>query len=267
MKIAIFGFGFVGQAVALSYLDRSQVLVYDPSPEARARAEALGFRTFEDHCDLGMCEAVFVCVPTPARADGSCDDQYLRAAVGAALYVAPTIICKSTAPVSVYEQFDPHLVAFVPEFLRAATADQDYLTQPRVVIGADSANLRERVSYVLGLSRLNGTPVTFVPRNAAIIGKYAHNCALAVKVAVMNEMYGLAQAQGVEWTDVTAVLVDTNAGTSHTKVPGPDGTRGFGGACFPKDLKAALHEIEQVENQTMNRLPAYVLAAATEWSQ
>lgn len=270
MHIGIMGFGFVGQAVAKSYLPADgsvEVTVYDPNFDATCRAQTLGFATVGDWTDMGRKDAIFVCVPTPEKKDGSCDDQYLRQAVEAALELTPTVICKSTAPVSVYKQFDPALVAFVPEFLRAATADEDYMTQEHLIIGSDERSLTERVYQALWASQLSVSRdnVHTMSRASAIMGKYTHNVALAVKVAVMNEMYDLAVEVGADWSDVRDCLLGTNAGTSHTHVPGPDGQRGFGGACFPKDLNAMRHL--QADLCTFDPFQTSLFSAASRWIQ
>lgn len=273
MYIGIMGFGFVGQAVATSftppYAKDVTIGVYDPDPVARAKAEAAGYKVYDYHGDMGRPDAVFVCVPTPflESAESKCDSHMLEEAVAAALEITATVICKSTAPPSVYKQFDPCLVAYVPEFLRQATATEDYLNQTSFVVGSDHHVLTDTVVKVLQASVLCDCDVWRVSRTAAVIAKYAHNVALAVKVSVMNEMYGLAVAHDTDWEDVRTVLNDTAVGMSHTQVPGPDGTRGFGGACFPKDLQAALAEISHLRRTSFLVLNTPVMEAATRWSQ
>lgn len=271
MTIAILGFGFVGQAVASSF-PKDQLFICDPDAEACQRAVDLGYSATPYPEDMALnYDAVFVCVPTPAldarHQQGPCDPQYLIRAVTQALTMTATVICKCTAPASVYERFDPHLVAFVPEFLRAATADQDYAAQQQVVIGADSRDLFDRVVKVFNQSSLVNKDKLHIRRNAAVMVKYTHNIALAAKLAIMNEMYQVAQAYGVSWSDVVAGLQWTNAGGSHTNVPGPDGKLGFGGGCFPKDLQAMLYEIRDLNQAGGRYLPWGVMQAVNNWNQ
>lgn len=269
LRLAIFGFGFVGHAVACSYYGQKDVsiVVIDPDANKRQDAIKLGFHAMEIADEMEV-DAAFVCVPTPEREDGSCDDGYLRAAVRSAMNVTDVIICKSTAPVGVYESFDELRVAYVPEFLRQESACTDYISQKQVIVGACNRALAASVATVMQASLLGKRiQCRWVARSAAVYGKYVHNVSLAVKLAVMNEMYGLACARGIPWHEITQVLEGTNAGGSHTKVPGPDRRTGFGGACFPKDLRAAIADFTSVSAATGKELNHGTLLAAREWIQ
>jgi UDPglucose 6-dehydrogenase len=80
----------------------------------------------------------------------------------------------------------------------------------------------------------------------AALAKYIINSFLATKVVFMNEMYQLAETQGYSWQKVRSLIdTDERIGRSHTRVPGPDGTFGFGGMCFPKDTLALLEYAKQ----------------------
>lgn len=279
MNIGIIGYGYVGEAVAESYRF-TDLTVCDVAPAAleKAAKQVLGVanpcgmvrRVVGDVRDMATYQgvyrrydAVFVCVPTPARPDGSCDDSVLVSVVKEviALGLTDTIICKSTAPVETYRGFPKSVVAFAPEFLRQASSVLDYLNQKRIVIGVDESELAQRCVQVFRKA-FRTEEIRCISRDAAVMVKYTHNVSLAVKVAAMNECHLLAQHYGVRWDEVQRGLERTVVGNSHTQVPGPDGKAGFGGACFPKDMHAFLHMVKGVAGTHFN-----TIQAAMGWCQ
>jgi UDPglucose 6-dehydrogenase len=285
MKIGVIGYGFVGAAVVHSFRNRAELHICDIDENARNRAirNLSGVGASESgsndrppaiykdmHLMPPKLDAVFVCVPTPQGDAGVCDSRVLIEVVDDLCVhdVAPTIICKSTAPVSVYNRFPKDRVAYVPEYLRAAHAIEDYMRQQVMVIGANCPELAERVVAVFAESWSNTTPHLTIPREAAVLAKYAHNVSLAAKVAVMNEVYEMASAYGIDWADVRAGFSGTNVAGSHTQVPGPDGKRGFGGACFPKDVQAFLAEVRLLQKELGTVFPpCRTVEAVAGWIQ
>jgi len=258
--IGIVGHGFVGGAVARGFLKRGQpcmaydvisgwhVAGYDKLPQCD------GLKNISEHF-VEHCEVIFVCVPTPMNmADGACDTSIVNevlwklneAARARPLGEAmPTVIIKSTVPPgscrvwqAAYQDIG---IVFNPEFLRENFAQEDFDSQTYTILGGEmlatynAAKLYERAfGSELVILRCTGTEAEFV--------KYATNAFLATKVALANEFAAVCDKIGVSWEDVATLLKnDQRLGATHWDVPGPDGKRGFGGKCFPKDLNGMMH--------------------------
>ena len=239
-KIGIVGLGFVGSAIKESMVFSDQeIVIIDP---------AKGYtNTYQDLID---CEGVFVCVPSPQGDDGSCDTSILESVLQnlqSTGYIG-VIISKCTAPPDVYEQLNnqyPNLV-HAPEFLTAAKANSDYANGTFAIIGGKvTAYVREAERIIrIGQSQLN--QVQYCSIGEASLAKYTINCFMSTKVIFMNEIYNLANKMGLNYdTIANMVKMDKRFGTSHMQVPGPDGSFGFGGACFPKDTSALLKIAEE----------------------
>ena len=241
MRIGIVGHGYVGSAI--SWAHRSDELVIrDPKMKDSASLD-----------QFKGCDAIFICVPSPCidptLENGHCDSSILEQTLKELLFVVINkqipIICKSTAPPSVYERLQkeyPNIV-HVPEFLTAANATIDYTDADYCIIGGDydwAVKAREVIRH--------GRPMvqdkfTIVPIKVAALFKYMMNSYLATRVTFMNDFKLLADAEGVEWNDLTYLAKhDGRIGYSHMDVPGPDGQYGWGGTCFPKDIAAILDE-------------------------
>jgi len=240
-KLGIVGLGFVGGAIkeSMSYADMNLVTI-DP---------AKGYtNTYQDMID---CEGVFVCVPSPQGDDGSCDTSILENVLQNLQSIGYTgvIISKCTAPPDVYEQLNnqyPNLV-HAPEFLTAANANADYVNGKFAIIGGKvRAYVREAERIIrMGQQHL-GDNVQYCSIGEASLAKYTINCFMSTKVIFMNEMYNLATKMGLDYNTIAnMVKMDKRFGTSHMQVPGPDGSFGFGGACFPKDTLALLKIAEE----------------------
>jgi UDPglucose 6-dehydrogenase len=230
MKIGIIGYGYVGKAVAASY---DEILISDPAyPDISKPLSEL----------KSQCDAIFVCVPTPQSDDGSCDTGILELVIEQLLGYQGIIICKSTAGPSVYqhlEQTSGLKLAHVPEFLTQVNAVDDYLRPKKIVVGC-RRNIIEEVTNVIVNSKVHFSgKIEYCAIGEAAFFKYIANTFLAMKVIINNEYYDLAQELGLDWAVLTDIAkTDTRLGDSHWQVPGPDGSRGFGGACFPKDTQA-----------------------------
>ena len=279
MKVGIVGYGFVGAAVAESFVGRVDLTICDVSMDARnrvikelsGRGRAFGAPQLASEIakmPTGL-DAVFVCVATPPGVGGACDDSLLVKAVNDLLYygITDTIISKCTAPVSVYAKLPSDTVAYSPEYLRAAHAKTDYANQSVVIVGANNVDLAVRVGNVYQNSSLMATPINMIAREAAVMAKYVHNVSLAVKVAVMNEMQAYANLHHLDWDEVISGLRGTVAAHSHTQVPGPDGRHGFGGACFPKDVAAYLADVEALQREIGDIPHSVINQAFFSWCQ
>ena len=188
------------------------------------------------------CDFVFLCVPTPLRADGETELSYLNSALAS---VAPqmrsgaVVVTKSTVPVGTAPKIAAALgrtdvsVASNPEFLREGSAVDDFLAPDRIVIGADENAVAARVAE---LYRNVDAPLIRCDPTSAETVKYAANAFLAAKVSFVNALAAVCEAVGA---DVDAVLegvgADHRIGSAYLQ-PGP----GWGGSCLPKDTRALI---------------------------
>lgn len=253
LKIGIIGLGFVGSAIEAAYLGdpRLKIVTLDNDPKKEC------FGTYEELVDA---DAVFVCVPSPQSEDGSCDTGILSDVLSKLKNYHGVIISKSTAPPDVYEslqELHPNLV-HAPEFLTAANAVKDYARGKLLIIGGKVLSYIREAERIIMIGQREIERTVYCSIGEAALIKYTINTFLATKVIFMNEMSNLAEKMGYQWSTIEqAITQDPRIGKSHTKVPGPDGYYGFGGACFPKDT-AALLKFAESQNVSMNVLDAAV---------
>ena len=240
-KIGIVGLGFVGNAIKDNMEHVCELILVDPPRGLQSKYE-----------DLLDCEGVFVCVPSPQGDDGRCDTSFLESALDklASLGYTGVIISKSTAPPSVYKalQTKHKNLVHAPEFLTAADASRDYANGKFAIIGGCVGAYQRDAERIIRMGQSGiGDNVQFCTIDEAALAKYTINTYLATKVAFMNEIYSVATNSGMNYdTVISMVNMDKRIGSSHLKVPGPDGLFGFGGACFPKDTAALLKYAEEV---------------------
>lgn len=238
MKIGIIGLGFVGGAVKAAH-DLVGIETVDVDPHKGLPA------TIED---AKGCEAIYICVPSPVGADGSCDTSILEDVMSQLTDYTGVIISKVTAPPNVYirlQESHENLI-HAPEFLVAATATEDYINGTYAIIGGYEPWATRAESVIL-IAQRKVHKITKIGIGEASLTKYAINTFLATKVIFMNELKALADAAGVDYNVVKSTIpLDVRQGNSHFDVPGPDGQYGFGGACFPKDTSALLKYAESL---------------------
>jgi UDPglucose 6-dehydrogenase len=240
-KVGIVGLGFVGGAIAASFLDVGQLVRVDSDRK----------RGPDPFQDLAMCDGVFVCVPTPQDDDGTCDTSILEDILAKLkrMDYQGVIISKCTAPPHTYTRLNaefPNLV-HAPEFLTAANAVKDYVNGTFAIIGGRIKAYRDLAEKIIRESQVNLQSVAHCTIGEASLAKYTINCFMSTKVIFMNELYNLAQASDCDYgTIANMVKMDPRIGNSHMQVPGPDGSFGFGGACFPKDTSALLKYAEEM---------------------
>jgi UDPglucose 6-dehydrogenase len=228
--LGIMGVGVVGGAMRAYFEGGGRhVALYD-------RDKGLGSLAVVD-----QASTVFMCVPTPYTPGRGFDDSALAAAVGA-LSGSKTIVIKSTVLPGTTERyqlrFPKHRFLFNPEFLREASAVEDFAHPDRQIVGCtpNSEAVAEQVMALLPAAPYSRV----VPARAAELAKYMANAFLAIKVTFANEMYDLASLLGTDYDAVRdAVAVDERIGPSHLDVL-HDGYRGYGGKCLPKDTKSLL---------------------------
>lgn len=229
MNIVIAGYGFVGRAHEAVLKNKFTVNIYDPP---------LGY------VDIVAPDGVIVCVSTPALGDGSCNVNNVADVIGRVSEEVPILI-KSTISLegwrALKDLFPNHQLAFSPEFLRAATAVEDFLATREIYMGGDA------VGFWHAVFRVAFDDDQFTTHHALaeelILAKYFRNSFLASKVAFFNQVYDLCAATGIEYEIVRHVIAtDQRIGYSHTEIT-PD--RGFGGHCFPKDVQAIIKTAEK----------------------
>lgn len=235
--IGVVGNGTVGAAVAASYRPFTDVLVYDRDP---ARSTHL----LRDVLSAGV---VFVCLPTP-REPGTlrCDTSALDEFLGSVRINGGTdntnIVIRSTVPVGYTLRASlnhalPNLV-HSPEFLTARTADEDAASPRLNVIGAVNPGAKApHLLLDLYAARFPDADVFKTSSDTSEALKLVMNSFFATKVAFFNEVRLYCDRLGIDYPTLRAALVaEGRVHPLHTEVPGPDGKRGFGGACLPKDL-------------------------------
>ena len=235
VKIGIIGLGFVGSAILNSLSDRFiDLIIIDPDKGHNS-----------NYNDLAGAEAVFVCVPTPRDDNGNCNTSILEDVLARLHNIRYTgvIISKCTAPPNAYQKLNeqyPNLV-HVPEFLTSSKAMQDYLNGSFAIIGGSIKAYMNEAERFTKISQQNLKTIVHCDIGEAALTKYAINSFLATKVVFMNELHRVAEAAGLDYNVIaTMINLDRRIGDSHMRVPGPDGTFGFGGHCLPKDTEALL---------------------------
>ncbi|RQW81446.1 MAG: UDP-glucose/GDP-mannose dehydrogenase family protein, partial [Geobacter sp.] len=189
----------------------------------------------------------FLGVPTPMNDDGSQDLSNVDDAIKSIVEVANSrkvIIIKTTILPGTCrkyaEMYPNHDFVHNPEFLTERRAKLEFINAPRIILGGED-HVTEEVER-LYRTRFTHTPIYKTTWEGAEVAKYMANCFYAVKVSFMNEMYDVARHVGVKYNDLRDMLLASGwVNPMHTDVPGHDGERGYGGKCFPKDVKAFIH--------------------------
>lgn len=225
--------GVVGQAVTENFKDTFNIAVYDPKIKGSAFVDVLD------------SQALFLCLPSQTLVDGSQDlisltNTLLRLKeVG---YRQPVVIKTTVLPGTCqkFKQMFPGLIiVHNPEFLKQTTAVKDFADQTIVLL---SGGATQAVESIYRMWKPEVKVMRSVHFEDTEFAKYIHNSFLAMKVIYMNEMTAYQEKLGL--IDVMRAkemaASQDGIGKSHLMVPGPDGKRGYSGACFPKDVKAIL---------------------------
>jgi UDPglucose 6-dehydrogenase len=270
MKIAIVGTGYVGlvagacfaengndvtcvdkDAAKVRLLRRGRMPIYEPGLEEMVqRNTAEGRLVFTTVLNKAVRQSsiVFIAVGTPQGEDGSADLQHVLAVardVGRAMNEYKVIVDKSTVPVGTAarvreligrETTHPFSVVSNPEFLKQGAAIEDFLKPDRVVIGAEDARAAEIMRELYAPFTRTGAPVMVMDCASAELSKYAANALLATRISFMNEVANVCEAFGANIDEVRkAIGSDRRIGSSFLFAG-----VGYGGSCFPKDVKAIL---------------------------
>ena len=246
----------------IEILKRGGVPIHEPGLEAMIKRNAeAGRLRFTTDVDAAVAHGAlqFIAVGTPPDEDGSADMQYVLAAarnVGKRMSEAKIIIDKSTVPVGTADRVRaavadelrlrgadlPFAIVSNPEFLKEGAAVEDFMRPDRVVIGADDERAIAAMRAVYAPFQRNHERLLVMDVRSAELTKYAANAMLATRISFMNELANLADALGADIEHVRqGIGSDPRIGWQFL-YPGV----GYGGSCFPKDVKALQHTATQL---------------------
>jgi len=270
MRIAVIGTGYVGLVVGACFaetgndvicvdkdeakirmLRRGRIPIYEPGLEELVRRNRLEKRlmfTTRLPEAVKRSEIVFIAVGTPTNEDGSADLQHVLAAaaeIARSMNGYKVIVDKSTVPAGTSELVrevvrrettHPFSVVSNPEFLKQGAAVEDFLKPDRVVIGATDDRAAELMTEIYRPFTRTGAPIMVMDCASAELAKYAANAMLATRISFMNEVANVCDLFGADVDQVRrAVAADRRIGPAFL-FPGI----GYGGSCFPKDVKAII---------------------------
>ncbi|MBC8594447.1 UDP-glucose/GDP-mannose dehydrogenase family protein [Oscillospiraceae bacterium N12] len=280
MKIAIVGTGYVGLVTGTCFaeigvdvtcvdtninkieaLKKGIIPIYEPGLEEmvlrNAKSDRLKFTTSLESC-LNDVEVIFSAVGTPPDEDGSADLSYVlevARTIGRYMNKYKLVVTKSTVPVgtaqkvrkAIQDELDKRKVniefdvASNPEFLKEGNAISDFMSPDRVVVGVESVRAEKIMSKLYKPFLLNNFRVIFMDIPSAEMTKYAANSMLATRISFMNDIANLCELVGADVNMVrSGIGSDTRIGRKFL-YPGI----GYGGSCFPKDVKALIKTAEQ----------------------
>ncbi|MCK9539899.1 UDP-glucose dehydrogenase family protein [Dokdonella sp.] len=276
MRIAIFGTGYVGlvtgtclaevgnevicvdvDAAKIARLERGEIPIYEPGLEPLVRSNhADGYLKFTTDAEVAIAHAqlIFIAVGTPPDEDGSADLSHVLAVartIGRALTRHTVVVNKSTVPVGTADAVRAAIAAELaargsavefdvvsnPEFLKEGDAVQDFMRPDRIVIGADSERAIATIRSLYAPFNRNHERIVLMDVRSAELTKYAANAMLATKISFMNEVANIAERVGADIEHVRRGIGSDPRIGYHFIYPGI----GYGGSCFPKDVKALEH--------------------------
>ena len=293
MKIAIVGTGYVGLVTGtclaevgfevvcidvneqkINLLNNGGCPIYEPGLEDMVKGNIkkgkLSFTTSMESV-IADVDVVFSAVGTPPDEDGSADLRYVLEVahtVGRTMSKYLVLVTKSTVPVgtaqkvkaAIQQELDargvqiPFDVASNPEFLKEGDAIGDFMKPDRIVVGVESDKARDLMEKIYKPFVLNGHPIIFTDICSAEMIKYAANAMLATRISFMNDIANLCERVGADVNMVRkGIGSDTRIGSKFLNAG-----IGYGGSCFPKDVKALIHTGEE------NGSPLRLLKAVEE---
>lgn len=290
IKLGIVGGGVLGHAMARGMNEHASVRLYDIVPEKSTHTLA----------EVAECEFIFVCVPTPCRADGRCETSIVEKAVRNLAdeilkrdtMEQQAIVIRSTVPVGTtkrlaaqlaeYPELEDVALLHSPEFLTERCSLVDFQTPSRMLVGipnlASHRQSQENGGYSVDESRgtemglklgeiyrrrFPGVPIMVLDSDETEMAKLACNSFFGLKVAFFNAIHQWAGARGVAPKAVRdAILSDGRIAHAHT-VANQGGIPGAGGSCIPKDLANAFYGLQEADLFKA----AGILSAAWEWNK
>ncbi len=276
MKIAVVGTGYVGLVTGTCFaemgnsvrcidIDKAKVEkmkqgtvpIYEPHLEGlfkrNIREGRIDFTTSLPD-GIEDAQVIFLALPTPPGVDGSADLSFIvdvAGKLGPLLKKYTIIVDKSTVPVGTAELVTkeiakhakvPFDVVSNPEFLREGSAVDDFMAPDRVVVGTTSKRARKIMQELYGPFLRQGSEVVCMDERSAEITKYAANTFIAMKISFMNEIANLCEALGANVDAVReGIGADERIGKRYLQAG-----IGYGGSCFPKDVKALQHTAKEI---------------------
>ena len=252
MKLGIVGHGFVGSAVNQGFTKNVNKYIVDPKYYSSNTIESL--IEFKPN-------ATFVAVPTPQLETGECNTDILEDVLQKLnKHKGHLVIIKSTVPAyklqALQEQCVDIRIVYNPEFLTEKNHIEDFRNPAMHVFGGALKDTEEVERMYNEHSVCKKAPVFKTDVVTASMVKYCINSFLATKVTFMNEMYDVMKAaRGADWQTFSKIIqTDPRIGTTHMKVPGHDGQRGYAGSCFPKDTNALAWFAREILNTPFTQL-------------
>ncbi|WP_095090563.1 UDP-glucose dehydrogenase family protein [Mesorhizobium sophorae] len=284
MRVAIFGSGYVGlvtgacladvghnvigidiDAAKVEQLRHGKVPISEPGLSElisrNAEQGRLSFTT-DPAVVLQHANLVFIAVGTPSDENGSADLKHVLSVantIGAHLTNSAIVVDKSTVPVGTAEKVRARIaeglnarrvnisfdVCSNPEFLKEGSAIEDFSRGARIVVGTDSEHVREGMRECYAPYNRNHDKLMFMGIREAELTKYAANAMLATKISFMNEVANIAEGLGVDIEQVRRGIGSDPRIGYHFIYPGA----GYGGSCFPKDVRALVHMARSVNHE------------------
>lgn len=277
MEVSVIGTGYVGLVSGTCFaeighnvtcidvdpnkiekLKRGESPIYEPGLndllERNIRSERLHFAL--DYKSCSSADVIFLAVGTPSGDDGSADLSYLESAaksVAENCNEHAVIVIKSTVPIGTGIRIKELISGLTkkqfylvnnPEFLKEGSAVEDFMRPDRVIIGSQEEFAARQMDELYRPLVRQGNPVFHMSNLSAEMTKYAANCFLATKISFINEIANLCDKTGADIEEVRkGISSDVRIG-KHFLYPGP----GYGGSCFPKDVKALIHTAKEYDS-------------------
>ena len=265
ITFGIVGNGFVGKATRILENPQSKCLVYDKDSE-------LCYPIGTTMTDLvKKCQLIFICVPTPMEQDGSCylgivelvSKQLFTLMLNEKINIP--IIVRSTVLPGTCDRLGTF---FMPEFLTEKNYLEDFKNNKFWILGTiepsnshnstnnlNNRTIEQHVDIIKQLfnhakfyNKIKSDSVIVSKNSEAELAKYSRNSFLALKVSFCNEVYKYCDKKHIEYNNVRKLIcLDSRITESHTQVPGHDGSFGYGGTCFPKDINALSYDMKKNE--------------------
>lgn len=279
MKIAIVGTGYVGlvsgtcfaetgintvcidiDAKKIENLKNGIIPIFEPGLETMVKSNyskgRLNFSTSLEE-SIAECQAVFIAVGTPPDEDGSADLKYVLAVareIGRTMTDYLVVVTKSTVPIgtakrvkaAVQDELDRRGsdltfdVASNPEFLKEGAAIEDFMKPDRIVVGVESEKAEKVLTKLYKAFLMNGHPIIFMNIPSAEMTKYAANSMLATRISFMNDISNLCEIVGAD-VNLVRKGIGSDSRIGHKFLYAGIG---YGGSCFPKDVKALIKTAE-----------------------
>jgi len=282
MKISFFGTGYVGLVTGTCFADlgndvicvdidekkinalnEGKIPIYEPGlKELVKRNVEKGRLKFTIDSKKGVKESdiIFICVGTPQKQNGQADLKYVldvAKTIGKNLNDYKVIVNKSTVPVGTVEKVRREIkrnlkkkiefdVVSNPEFLKEGTAIKDFQVPDRIIVGTDNEKAKKVMEELYTSIVRTTRPLIFMDTKSSELTKYASNAMLATRISFMNELSHLCEQVGADIKQIAKGMgLDTRIGPRFLSAG-----IGYGGSCFPKDVRALAHMLESFDSNT-----------------